>query len=104
MSSGGSPMFINGKDAKAQQARIRLQTFQGEFFLDSTLGIPYFGNILVKNPNILYIQSIFTDALTALGLVNVEVHGQYDKLSRQFTIAWQATDPDSSDQIGGIVG
>lgn len=101
--SAGSPSFIEGKEAKAQQARIRLQTIQGEYFLDPNLGIPYFSDILIKNPSIQFIEFIFADALENLGLNNIQIHGSYEKDIRKFTLAWEATDPDSGDQVSGAV-
>lgn len=38
-----------GVDDLAQRLQIRLNTFQGEWFMDSTLGIDYFNRVFGKN-------------------------------------------------------
>lgn len=59
--SFGDAVFINGPLTKegitspftenvAQRLRIRLLTFEGEWFLDTTYGIPYWQRILGKKP------------------------------------------------------
>jgi hypothetical protein len=56
----GDAVFINGplslegvthfaQDVVAQRLVIRLKTFLGEWFIDTTYGLPYFERILTKN-------------------------------------------------------
>lgn len=50
----------------AQRLRIKLRTFMGEWFLDTTVGVPYYQDILgVKNPDLGVIASIFRRQLLA---------------------------------------
>lgn len=50
----------------AQRLRIKLRTFMGEWFLDTTIGVPYYQDILgVKNPDLGIIASIFRRQLLA---------------------------------------
>lgn len=55
--------IVRGVDAYAQRLRARLRFFKGEWFLDKRQGMPYFEAILVKNPDISLIQSIFRQAV-----------------------------------------
>lgn len=51
--------LIEDADAIAQKIGIRLRFFLGEWFLDERVGIPYYQQILVKNPNLVAVQSLF---------------------------------------------
>lgn len=56
--------FITGPDAVLQRVKVRFRFFLGEWFLDQRLGIPYYRDILIKNPDILLITTIFRRVLT----------------------------------------
>jgi len=49
---------INGADKVAQQIKITLLAFLGEWFLDVTFGVPYLEEILVKNPHMAAVETI----------------------------------------------
>jgi hypothetical protein len=42
----------------AQKIQIVLRTFLGEYFLDITIGIDYFGIVLIKNPSLVTIEAL----------------------------------------------
>lgn len=48
-----------------QRLRTKLQHFLGEWFLDTTLGLAYFRDVLVRNPNMAVVKSLFQDAITS---------------------------------------
>ncbi len=56
-------------DYVIQKIRIRLQTFLGEWYLDTTLGLPYF-QIQEKNPNIKLIEAAMKEKI--MGVEGVE--------------------------------
>lgn len=60
----GDLALVDGLDAIAQHVAIRLQFFQGEWFLDQRVGIPYFQQVLVKAPNLTAVRSLLRDAVT----------------------------------------
>jgi len=63
---GGKCSFvvINGADKVAQQIKITLLAFLGEWFLDVTFGVPYLEEILVKNPHMAAIETILRSHIT----------------------------------------
>jgi len=56
-------VLSSGRGAIEQHLKQRLHTFLGEFFLDGRVGIPYFQQILVKNPSAVAINSIIKRAI-----------------------------------------
>mgnify|MGYP003403386539 CR=1 FL=1 len=50
--SGYTLHLSDGLAATAQRIKIRLKFFLGEWFLDTAQGVPYYEDILVKNPDL----------------------------------------------------
>jgi hypothetical protein len=46
-----SLVMTEGQEAIRQHLLIKLQTFLGEWFLDEDVGVPYYQEILVKQPS-----------------------------------------------------
>lgn len=61
--TNGDLVLVSGTDAIEQHILQRLSTFLGEWFLDNTIGVPYFQSILVKNPDQGRIDSILIDKI-----------------------------------------
>lgn len=57
--TNGQLTLVDGNDAVRQHLINRLRIFLGEWFLDRRIGIPFFRDILVKNPDRPAIRSIF---------------------------------------------
>lgn len=51
--------LVSGKAQIAQHVRHRLLHFAGEWFLDTSAGIPYFEEILVRNLDVINAENIF---------------------------------------------
>jgi hypothetical protein len=65
--------LVDGDAAIRQHLTIRLRFFLGEWFLDSRLGVPYFGSVLVKNPNLVLVRGIMRQAiLSTPGVASLE--------------------------------
>jgi hypothetical protein len=46
----------------AQDAASAIRLFIGEYWYDTTLGIPYFQNVLGKTPSVNYLKTLFVNA------------------------------------------
>lgn len=66
-------VFVNGKatvtqtqsEIVAQRLKITLYTFLGEWFLDTSIGVPYFQQILGKNRSKNAVDIIFQNIIAA---------------------------------------
>lgn len=61
---GEALSLVDSRDAIAQHIRIRLRFFLGEWFLDQREGIPFYRDILTKNPSRSLVESIYRQAIT----------------------------------------
>jgi len=57
---------IEGADRVAQQIKITLLAFYGEWFLDTTFGVPYLTDIFTKAPNMSAIENILRARIMAV--------------------------------------
>ena len=56
LTDDGDIMLIDNAERVAQQIVISLRFWLGEWFLDTSLGVPYLEYVLVKNPNINHVR------------------------------------------------
>jgi hypothetical protein len=63
LSSTGDIQWTSEAEAVAQRLRIRLQFFKGEWFADTRVGIPYYSDILLKNPSKRLVLSIMSEVI-----------------------------------------
>lgn len=71
-----------------QKLKLKLSVFQGEWYLDNTLGINYFEQVFVKNPNINLIEDVFKAKILEVDEVDeiLEFNLLFDKVLRKFII------------------
>lgn len=71
----------------------RLKQFRGEWFMNLLEGVPYFQEILIKNPDIPIIRGlIYRAIITYPGIVRVdELTLDFDKSARSLTISFNCT-------------
>lgn len=63
--------FAKPPYATAQSVSSAIRTFLGEVYSDTSLGVPYFSNVLGKNPPLTYlIAQIEAAALSVTGVVS----------------------------------
>ena len=103
----GDFLLIDNAERVAQQIKVKLLTFLGEWFLDTTLGVPYLEYIRVKQPNQELIKQILSEqilsvddvkSLNALELdyqvkvrtliINYEVSTEYGLITRKEVLGY----------------
>lgn len=57
---------IEGADKIAQEIKMNLLTFLGEWFLDETWGVPYLEDILIKNPRMSLVEAILREHIESV--------------------------------------
>lgn len=87
--------MVTGLDLVRQQYREEIMTVLGEWSFDVTHGIDWFGQVLIKSPDIPALAALFGSKLAALpGVSNVRVV-QAEQVERELKIAhaFVFTDP-----------
>ena len=78
-------VLIDGAERIRQQVKVTLLTFFGEWFLDTTFGVPYFEVVLIKNPRRAEIENVLRqrvrDVPGVSAVPNVEI--EIDAAARQ---------------------
>lgn len=94
--TGEQLSIVDGDDAIIQHLLIRLRLFKGEWFLDTRVGVPYYDSILVKNPNLVAIRSIFRNAiLSTPGIASLDtLETSFDAATRKLTVTFSAIKDD----------
>jgi hypothetical protein len=90
---GYSFILASGLDRVAQQVRIRLQFFLGEWFLDTSAGLPYYEEVLKKRPDMPLVESLFkTEILTCPDVLElISFSTGYEPLTRRFRVSFRAS-------------
>ncbi|MGE6916681.1 hypothetical protein [Achromobacter kerstersii] len=91
----GRTSFVDGAERIAQQIKTTLLTFLGEWFLDTTFGVPYFEDVLVKSPNRASIEAIFRARIRAVPGV-ARVRGLELQVERQLRVLRVTYDVDTA--------
>lgn len=98
LSSAGLPFFIGGADEAIQRMRVRFLFFLGEWYRDQLLGIPYYEHVLVKNPRLTLVLSLWRQ--TILGTPGItglnRLTQSYDKSLRTIQPVFEAVFEDGT--------
>jgi hypothetical protein len=95
--TGGKPLkyeivLMDSADRVAQQIKINLLSFLGEWFLDVTYGVPYLEQILVKNPRMPAIETIMRSHIKSVpNVIKVTALSlDWDRRSRSLFVDFEA--------------
>lgn len=88
--NGETPMTYENKLTVAQKLKIKLLTFQSEWFLDTTIGIPYFQTIFTRGVSKATIDTIYQEAiLSEPDVVEiVEFNSMIDTETRSYKLSF----------------
>lgn len=94
----GTTKIIEGGTYAKQRVSVSLDFFLGEWFLDLKQGMPYFRDVLIKNPNSDTVRSVFRRRiLQTPGMVSVDrLTVELDTTNRVATIEFEATYKDGT--------
>lgn len=100
-------MYLNsGGEAIRQHLQTHLGTFQGEWFLDTSVGIPWYQDILVKNPHFSLVQQIIKDAIfDTPGVIELRsLSIDFNKELREATVDFQCLSTEDFIDFSKVVG
>jgi hypothetical protein len=85
--------FTSGVESIAQAVQQNLRFFRGEWFADEDIGIPYFEEIFVKNPDLAAVREWFRRTiLETVGILDiVSLDLSFDAATRKITVTYRAT-------------
>lgn len=96
--NGGCPVTQLTGDVVAQRLRITLYTFLGEWFLDTTVGVPYFQQIFGKLRSKASVDLIFQQIITTdpdvIEILTFE--STLDKTARGYSMTFQVRVADNT--------
>jgi hypothetical protein len=83
---------LTGPEYAAQKIRQRFKLFLGEWFLDQSLGVPWFTEVFVKNPNLDLIRALFrAELLKGPGIIGVSsIESSFVPATRTLSLAYVA--------------
>lgn len=101
----GDLVMLTGKQAILQNILQRLRIFLGEWFLDNSIGLPYFTEILVKNPDQSKIDALFLNQIMGTpGVLEVTSYSfEPNFTNRGLTVSFEATTTDGEVDYAGLI-
>ena len=112
LSSGNDIVFKNGdislvseSEEVVQNVKCRLMHYLSEWFMDESLGVPYFEKIFTKPANIALTESILKKTIIQTTGVNrlKSFYMSFDSPSRSLSITFTVLTDYSSDVIDGTI-
>lgn len=88
----GQLVLVDGVNQTAQQIKIALLTFLGEWFMDNSVGVPYFDQVLLKSPDKSKIEHIFRQKILAVANVKrvLSLRTLLDRQARLLVVEFEA--------------
>jgi hypothetical protein len=89
----GTIKMVSDGDEVCQQVRTRLLFYLGEWFLDTTVGIPYFQEVFTKPAIISLVESRLKDEIISTpGVLSLDSFAtNFNSTTRALTVSFSAT-------------
>lgn len=83
-----TPVLTNERDTIDQKVKIELLFLFSEYFLDTTLGVPYIERIAIKNPELAQIEALIRNVILSVNnVISIEkLVIDFDRPARLLTI------------------
>lgn len=103
-SSGNIARKTTHSDVVCQRIQSTLRLFSGEAYLDDTKGVPYYDEILKKNPDLGRIRSLLVSLITGVSGVDKinSLSVDFDASSREYNLYFSCTADDGSTVEGSV--
>lgn len=87
----GDLLMVDGAARIAQQVKVTLLMFLGEWFMNTDFGVPYVESILVKNPKMAAINAILRARILDVPGVNrvISLTPTFDRASRALRVVFE---------------
>ena len=91
-------------DLICQRVRHRLQTFQGECYLDRSVGVPYFSEVLKKNPDLRRVKNLLVATINGVEGVKkiIDFSVDFSARTREYRVIFKAEADDGTIVEGSI--
>lgn len=92
-------------EATRQHLIANLRGFKSEWFLDLDSGVPYYQDILIKNPNVRIVESIFKEAIiNTIGVIELtSFELTFDTATRTLILDFSVNTFDGEVNFEGLV-
>ena len=102
--NGQLAFYIDTVNRVRQAIRCRLQTVQGEWYQNPDIGVPFFCEVTVKNPNLVTLKHLFTSVIAGVdGVKTVDsIDLSFSQGTRVLYITFAVTATDGTTVTGSI--
>lgn len=91
-------------DLVCQRVRHRLQTFQGECYLDRSVGLPYYAEVLKKNPDLRRVRALILSTIHDVPGISkiIDLQVDFSARTREYKVRFRAETTDEVIVEGSI--
>ena len=84
--------FVSGDDATVQRIKQKFRLWRGEWFLDTSAGVPWLRDVLGQRPREQVVSGILRTVVSEDPGVDelLALTAEFDGQSREFTVRWRA--------------
>lgn len=103
LTNGQLVLVTNPAEETAIELRNKFRFVQGEYFLDTREGVPYFSLIFVKNPDLLLVRQILRNVILSCAGVKeiLSLETSLDARTRKLTFRFRVRAIDGQIIVGG---